>query len=224
MARFSSHAVDYPKTGVPVNFKSLPLPPQSERPDFLSGEGSNRRLTDRFYRSQKILGILFRGVLIDDYTADRHHGHIQPSDGVKIWKCLLQTNVDFELPSDDVVDEMKHLLEAYSDRLFAIAQAYSLSKHVDSHLSEEELVSGTIMAHWADHNKRREAVMSMNVKVSGARKEIALAIFIRFSCRHNSSRRQYVRSLYGWPTLIQTLLRTVMDGILMSPMTSRTVK
>ena len=48
---------------------------------------------------------------------------------------------------------MKHLLEAYSDQLFAIAQAYSLSKHVDSHLSEEELVSGMIMAHWADHNK-----------------------------------------------------------------------
>jgi len=40
------------------------------------------------------------------------------------------------------------------DRLFPIAQPYSLSKHVDSHLSEEELVSGTIIAHWADHNRR----------------------------------------------------------------------
>jgi RNA dependent RNA polymerase len=101
LAQFTLHAVDYPKTGVPVNFKSLPPPPQSVRPDFLSGEGSNRRLSDRFYRSQNILGILFRDVLIDDYTADRHHRHIQPSDGVKIWNCLLQTNVDFELPSDD---------------------------------------------------------------------------------------------------------------------------
>jgi len=107
---------------------------------------------------------LFRGVLIEDYTTDRHHGHIQPSYGDKICTCLLQTNVDFRLPSEDLVREMKHLLEAYSDRLFAIAQAYSLSKHVDSHLSEEELVSGTIMSYWADHNKRREAVISMNVK------------------------------------------------------------
>jgi len=164
LAQFASHAVDYPKTGVPVNFKSLPPPPQSERPDFLSGEGSNRRLTDRFYRSQKVLGILFRGVLVDDHTADRHHGRIQPSDGLKIWVCLLQAQVDLGVPSDDLVEEMKYLLEAYSDRLFAIAQAYSLSKHVDSHLSEEELVSGTIMAHWADHNKRREALISMNVK------------------------------------------------------------
>ena len=166
LAQFASHAVDYPKTGVPVNFKSLPPSPQSERPDFLSGESSNRRLTDRFYRSQKILGILFRSVLVDDYTPNRHHGRIHPSDGFKIWSCLLQTNVYIEEPSDGLMEEMKHLLEAYSDQLFPIAQAYSLSKHVDSHLSEEELVSGTIMAHWADHNKRREAVISMNVKVS----------------------------------------------------------
>jgi hypothetical protein len=109
---------------------------------------------------------MFRSVLIDDYTPDRHHGHLLPSDGFNIWRSLLQTGVDLEEPSADIMEEMKYLLEAYSDRLSAIAQAYSLSKKADSSLSEEELVSGTIMAHWADHNKRREAVVSMNLKVS----------------------------------------------------------
>jgi RNA-dependent RNA polymerase len=123
-------------------------------------------LTDRFYRSQKILGILFRSVLIDDYTHNRHHGHALPSDGVTVRTQLLRTIARLGQPPVALIGEMNHLLEAYSDRLFAIAQAYSLSKHVDSSLSEEELVSGTIMAHWADHNKRREAVLSMNLKVS----------------------------------------------------------
>jgi RNA-dependent RNA polymerase len=187
LAEFASHAVDYPKTGVPVNFKSLPQPPQLERPDFLSGEGSNRRLTDRFYRSQKILGIMFRSVLIDDSTPDRRHGHLLPSDGLNIWCCLRKTGVDLGQPSADIMEEMKYLLEAYSDRLSAIAQAYSLSKHAESSLSEEELVSGTIMAHWADHNKRREAVVSMNLKVSSG-EEIVIT-FIMFLCRPNSSRK-----------------------------------
>jgi hypothetical protein len=40
---------------------------------------------------------------------------------------------------------------------------------MDSLLSEEELVSGMIMAHWADHNKQREAIISMNIKVSAKR-------------------------------------------------------
>jgi hypothetical protein len=66
------------------------------------------------------LGILFRSVLINDYTADRHHGHIQPSDGLKIWACLLQAKVDLGVLSDNLMEEMKHLLEAYSDQLFAI--------------------------------------------------------------------------------------------------------
>src|SRR6202034_4195565 len=118
-------------------FGSLPQPPQSERPDFLSGEGSDRRLTNRFYRSQKVLGILFRSVLIDDYTPNRHH-RLFPSDGFTIWYHLIDTHVDLGDPSDDLMEEMKHLLEAYSDRLLAIAQAYSLSKHAESSLSEEE--------------------------------------------------------------------------------------
>jgi hypothetical protein len=173
LAEFASHAVDYPKTGTPVDFTSLPPPPQSERPDFLSGEGSIRRLNECFYRSQKVLGTMFRRVLIDDETPAHQNGDSAPSDGDKIWSCL-QEIIEMpdlglpplEDPLDDLMDEMEHLLEAYSDRLLAIAQAYTLSKHLDSKLSEEELVSGTIMASWADHNKCREAVISMNLQVS----------------------------------------------------------
>ena len=173
LAEFASQAVDYAKTGVAVEFTQLPRPPQPERPDFLSGEGSNRRLTDRFYRSQKILGILFRRVLIDEDTADRYEADLFPSDGITIWNSLRQIDDldDIELlfplrSSSNLIAEMKHLLEAYSDRLFVIAQTHSLSKYADSNLLEEEIVSGTIMAKWADHNKRREAVTAMDLQVS----------------------------------------------------------
>ena len=165
--------MDYPKTGVPVKFTDLPHPPQSERPDFLSGESSNRRLTDRFYRSGKILGVLFRRVLIDDDMPAYHHGNLEPSDGAKIWKYLQNVNdfpdlglSPFKPPPEDLREEMEYLLEAYADQLFIIAQTHTLSKHADSFLSEGELVSGTILASWADHSKRSEAVLAMNLQVS----------------------------------------------------------
>lgn len=200
MAEFASRAVDYPKTGTPVNLTDLPRPPQAERPDFLSGESSTRRLNDRFYRSPKILGILFRRVLIDDDTPIRHHGDLVPTDGSKIRTCIQRAVVDdlglppLELQSRDLELEMRYLLEAYSDRLLDIAQTHTLSKHVDSNLSEEELVSGTIMASWADHNKRREAVISMNFQVS-VQEDGYNNVSLISPTRLNSSRRQYVMNL-----------------------------
>jgi len=143
LAEFESNALDYPKTGTPVNFTDLPSPPQAERPDFLSGESSNRRLNDHFYRSPKILGILFRRVLIDDDTSARHHRDLALTDGAKIRNRVQKIITDdsglppLKLPSRDLVREMQYILEAYSDRLLDIAQTHTLSKHVDSNLSEE---------------------------------------------------------------------------------------
>lgn len=41
-------------------------------------------------------------------------------------------------------------------------------KNKNIHLSEAELVSGTIMANWSDHARRWEAVKAMNLEVSKA--------------------------------------------------------
>jgi RNA-dependent RNA polymerase len=171
LAELASHAVDYCKTGTPVNPTKLPRPPQIEKPDFLSREWSNERVDDRFYRSEKILGTLFRRILVDDYSPASYHGELAPSDGAKVREYLCPIVSDrlgstfLEHPPEVLVEEMGHFLEAYCDRLLVIAQTHTLSKHPDSKLSEEELVSGTIMANWADHHKRREAVNAINLQV-----------------------------------------------------------
>jgi RNA-dependent RNA polymerase len=70
-------------------------------------------------------------------------------------------------PQDDLRKEMQWLLKKYSKHLRSIAQIHSISKSRDRiGVSEAELTSGTIMAKWSDHRKRREAVISMNPKVS----------------------------------------------------------
>lgn len=171
LAELASHAVDFPKTGTPIDFSGIPRPPQVEKPDFLSHEGSGDKLASGFYRSEKALGTLFRRVPIDDHTPSTMHGEIDPSEGNKIRYRLHRIDMDelglppLETSHSDVTEEMNHLLDAYSDRLLVIAQTHALSRHIESRLSEAELVSGTIMAKWADHRKRRESVSAMSLQV-----------------------------------------------------------
>jgi hypothetical protein len=154
-----------------------------------------------------------------------HHGDLALTDGTKIWSCLQKTNMDdlglealLDPLPEGLMNEMGHLLEAYSDRLLTIAQTHTLSKLVDSesNLLEEELVSGTIMASWADHNRRNDAVTAMNLQVSVRQQNRHNANIDKFLCRPNSSRRQYATSSQGGLILS---LRTTTDGTLMTLMT-----
>jgi len=61
---------------------------------------------------------------------------------------------------------MSYLLDAYCERLLVIGQTHTITKNKHIHVSEAELVSGTIMANWSDHARRREAVTAMNVETS----------------------------------------------------------
>jgi RNA-dependent RNA polymerase len=62
LAEAALHAVDFPKTGTPANFSSLPRPPSPEWPDFLALETVNSADNNSYYPSEKILGVLFRNV------------------------------------------------------------------------------------------------------------------------------------------------------------------
>lgn len=172
LSKLASYAVDYPKTGTPVEFTQLPTLPITEKPDFLSHEEGNMRSGTQFYQSKKVLGTLCCRVAIDQYAPAAHHGDLSPSDGGKIRSCLSSMKMNelellpLESPPDDLMEEMKYLLESYSDQLLIIAQTHTLSKQPESRLSEGELVSGVIMANWIDHHKRARAVEAMNLQVS----------------------------------------------------------
>lgn len=63
------------------------------------------------------------------------------------------------------MEEMEQLLEAYSEHLVSIVWIHTILKLPGAPVLEVELISGTIMAKWTDHHKRREAVGAMNLQV-----------------------------------------------------------
>ncbi|KIK51552.1 hypothetical protein GYMLUDRAFT_181285 [Collybiopsis luxurians FD-317 M1] len=189
LAEAASHAVDFPKVGTAVDFKSLPKAPEGPRPDYLSGEGYRPRPgDDRYYPSAKALGKLFRRVPTDEYEAEEADW-TDPIDFRKIdsalapavRRCLrrLRTSrfgafsADLEMvPQEDVVDEMHHVFEDYREQLLFIAKTHTISKKADTWLSEAELISGAIMERYPDPKKRREVTMTLNLQTQELTRKI----------------------------------------------------
>lgn len=173
LAKFASHAVDFPKSGTPVNFTDLPkFPKNTPRPDFLAKEGADLSNNERFYNSKKLLGVLFRRVPVARWTPEEWNETYSPSDGATVEQALAHVGLrslglsGLTTPSEELIDEMTHLLNAYSEQLMVIGQAHTVLQKKGSHVAEAELVSGTIMANWSDHHRRRDAVSAMNLQVA----------------------------------------------------------
>ena len=168
LAEAASHAVEFPKTGTLANFTTLPRPPSQERPNFLAPESVDSVDNNQYYPSEKLLGILFQNVPSADRPKLRYGAFNTPSDGNCILNALMEIDLsELGLPSllpphDDPREKMLDL-DAYSEDLGSIAKIHSLS--MSRRVSEAELISGTIIAKWPDHRKRREAIIAMNLQV-----------------------------------------------------------
>ncbi|KAF9229726.1 RdRP-domain-containing protein [Gyrodon lividus] len=168
LAQFASHAVDFPKTGTPVRFQDLPRHRSRTKPDFLAQDGANVN-SDQYYNSPKLLGQLFRRVPVNDWMPDEWDGSQSPSGGDVIKRALRGVGLyglglSLDTPSEELHKEMYYLLGEYCRQLLAIGTTHTISKSKDTYVSEAELVSGTIMANWSDHHRRREAVGAMNLQ------------------------------------------------------------
>lgn len=165
LAMHASHAVDFPKTGTPVNFKVLPRPPRRERPDYLAGEGMNSE-GDGFYQSEKALGVLFRSVSTQDTSATVPQRNPRTGGGDAMSAALRELMPEYTGdPGEALLDEMREMLRAYRERLGEIGRAHTVSKNPNACLTEGELVSGVILGTWADHRKRTALVDAMGLQV-----------------------------------------------------------
>jgi RNA-dependent RNA polymerase len=173
LALLASQAVDFPKTGTPVEFGDIPkLPPNTRRPDFLCPEGSNPD-PKRFYQSQKVLGMLFRSVPTENRHDEDEIRASPPVDDRTITEALsrLRSEVsqlpELPDPSQELWREMVFILHQYTEQLSNIARANSFSKHHHHSLTEAELVSGTIESTWSNNQRgRQEAMTAMNFQAS----------------------------------------------------------
>jgi RNA-dependent RNA polymerase len=173
LAEKASHAVDFPKVGVPVYFRDLPKPPQKLRPDFLSGEGVDPTHRDsEYYPSKKILGKLYRRIP-DEELHYRGKRSTLRCDFDPLRRALSHVAVDgvfmtslLGAPPDELIEEMESIFNRFCEDLFSIAQTHTVSSRPNIHLSEAEVVSGTSLERYADHRKRKETVAAMNLQVA----------------------------------------------------------
>ena len=125
---------------------------------------------EMYYNSPKLLGQLFRRVPVKDWMPEEWNDTVTPSGGDLVDHALRRVGLyglglSLAAPSEELQVEMDFLLDDYCQRLLAIATTHTVSKNKDVYVSESELVSGTIMANWSDHHRRREAVGAMNLQV-----------------------------------------------------------
>lgn len=171
LAEHASHAVDFPKTGTPVKFQDIPRLKKQPKPDFLSHEGRDPTGVN-FYNSTKLLGRLFRRIPLENWIPEEWSREDSPSNGEVIERALDGVGLyglglpELGIPSDELYEEMQYLLEEYCNELTSIGKVPTISKTKDTPVSEAELISGTLMANWSDHHRRKEAVNAMNMQVS----------------------------------------------------------
>ncbi|KAF8337536.1 RNA dependent RNA polymerase-domain-containing protein [Cantharellus anzutake] len=77
LANLHSHAVDYPKNGIPVDRDRIPKPKGSRKPDWNAGELRDTR-SPRYYESKKAIGHLFRDIEVPDSPRPRRGLPIPP--------------------------------------------------------------------------------------------------------------------------------------------------
>ncbi|KAJ1311089.1 hypothetical protein OPQ81_009592 [Rhizoctonia solani] len=179
LAALHSKAVDFQKSGTPVEMKDLPYPSRA-RPDWDAGEVQVRRgAQNNVYKSERALGQLYRDIKLEEVklqTAGTHPGIefglnldidiiARPLEHSKydfIARRLRESlsryiNVD-KVPRSQFV-EAASLLGDYINEMTRICNDYALTSR--SILSEEEVVAGTILERTSQRRKRQDRISEM---------------------------------------------------------------
>lgn len=174
IARMASVAVDYSKTGIPIDMNELPRHNRN-RPDFMApsprvlisefGELEFESTEDddddafegideekkpmRYYRSEKVLGHLYRNVdekqFLDEMQRHHHARVLNPSSSLltKLCDYVLQQAKFYAVLYEDYLDLARDIRAGYEDSLQEILYTYSPTVHAP--LSEAEAFAGTIL-------------------------------------------------------------------------------
>ncbi|KAE8420364.1 RNA dependent RNA polymerase-domain-containing protein [Aspergillus pseudocaelatus] len=172
LAELHSKAVDFSKTGIPVNMMDMPRV-NRYRPDFLA-PGPKTRLYNkskigleqhvshanyddnddadaeepyRYYKSERILGNLYRA--IDEQNIWRKHVlSVSDTDEETFWNsviedCLRRCKSLSRTPREEHLGEAKRIRAAYEDAIISAMDTYS--DHPTKPISELEVVIGSII-------------------------------------------------------------------------------
>ncbi|KAJ3516786.1 hypothetical protein NLJ89_g906 [Agrocybe chaxingu] len=188
LASLHSDAVDYPKSGQPVELRAIPKLKRKQKPDWNAPETINPSSSGNYYESQRAIGRLFRAI---DLPIEQERNHNQPrrrnrqhqSRAARI-EDLEETLSNFTLNSahenflfaaveekvnqfidtdvtwpSEIESAIVQLFSRYTSDFLAICTNFTLSHSRTAQLSEEEAIIGTI-AQKTSQPRRRKDMMS----------------------------------------------------------------
>ena len=196
LSNLHSDAVDYPKSGQPVNLQDIPRLKFKQRPDW----GAPETVADskRFYKSELAIGRLFRDIRLPATAREagheqrhRHRDQAAQEQVIDAFHRLINYEDD-SVPmvvaervsqfiglgrhEDDLVAEVWELYVGYVSELTAICVDHTLSYAKNAMLTEEEVVIGSIVAPCSQPRRRRDNMSHMReqatVLVDGVRDEL----------------------------------------------------
>ncbi|KAG8691097.1 hypothetical protein FRC11_006846 [Ceratobasidium sp. 423] len=179
LAALHSKAVDFQKSGTPVEFKDLPYPSRA-RPDWDAGEVQFRRgEQNNIYKSERALGQLYRDIQLEENQLQKAGTYPDAEFGLDldvqvVARPLEREKYDFithrlrdslaryiqvdETPQSQFVEAVG-LLGDYIYELTHICNDYALTSR--SVLSEEEVVAGTILERTYQRRRRQDRISEM---------------------------------------------------------------
>ncbi|KAF8299894.1 RdRP-domain-containing protein [Clavulina sp. PMI_390] len=147
LAELASQAVDFQKSGVPVNFGLLPRGRSRFRPDFLARPEEDP--VKDCYQSTRALGVLFRAVPVQKYARPREDDRGKVDASV-LFKALQETTGRFPdlclIPPEpeQLENDWGETAAAFCDLTEKIALRNSPANDSTLKLREEELFLGTL--------------------------------------------------------------------------------
>ncbi|KAF4623572.1 hypothetical protein D9613_001948 [Agrocybe pediades] len=183
LANLHSHAVDYPKSGEPVQLDQIPKLKSRTKPDWNAPETVSTA-TGNYYESQRAIGKLFRAIDLpverdvhvepprrrrtrgtrqrDENELARAFDSINLGDGdiVEVIKNHVYSYLRHEVEDAEDVNAMVDLYDRYVSELNGICMTNTLS-HARDKLTEEEAVVGTIIQKTSQPRKRKDAMAKL---------------------------------------------------------------
>ena len=179
LANLHSDAVDYPKSGHPVPLEKIPKVKTRRRPDWHAPETIDLISSDKFYRSRRAIGHLFRAIELplqqepvtmpwqrrrprDFQTLEAEFEKFDLNDtrGSYLFEAIRNQVEQFiridSKPDEELVDSITRLFSSYAIYLQTVCISNTLSHAQTTQLSEAEVVVGTITQQTTQPRKRKE--------------------------------------------------------------------
>ncbi|EPQ57890.1 RdRP-domain-containing protein [Gloeophyllum trabeum ATCC 11539] len=175
LAELCSRAVDYPKSGVPVNIDKSPRLLIPYKPDWHAAEVTAPRNTD-YYESDRAVGHLYRAIPLHEpakVSPDALTPRPETVDPITTALTpLIQHHLKTYKAPDFTSQVINQSYRRYRDELRYIRITHTLSNDPEVRLTEEEVVVSTILAKCSQKRWRKDRIHRMKVHASTLVQEI----------------------------------------------------